>query len=141
MTVPMDVPAPETLDAPSGAMDLVKRAAKDGAADAQAAADRVLSAAGLFVCRFVYTTCYTVSYGVVFPSTMISRAVPRDNVAVRGLIDGAAAAVRKVDELRGLPETSMSSGPIVAASAGLSGAERARADAGWSPPTILPRQS
>jgi hypothetical protein len=31
---------------------------------------------------------------------LLSRSIPRDNPAVRGLIDGASAAVRKVDEIK-----------------------------------------
>jgi uncharacterized membrane protein YbaN (DUF454 family) len=37
---------------------------------------------------------------VVFPSTLLARSIPKDNGAVRGLIDGAAAAVRKVEDRR-----------------------------------------
>jgi hypothetical protein len=118
MSEPNHLPRPEPLDAPTGALEMVKRAAKEGASDAQAAADRVWSATELFVCRFVYTTCYTISYGVVFPSTLISRSIPRDNVAVRGLIDGANAAVRKVDEVRKLPTEAVSSSPVMAPVAG-----------------------
>ena len=118
MTEAMNLPGPEPLDAPSGALQLVTRAAREGASDAQAAADRVWTATELFLCRFIYTTCYTVSYGVVFPSALISRSIPRDSVAVRGLIDGATAAVRKVEEMRGLPVDAMSTGPVVAPSAG-----------------------
>ncbi len=84
----------------SGTMELVSRAMKDGAADAREAAARTWDSTSLFMRRFVYTTCYTVSYGVVFPSLLIARAVPRNNAAVRGLIDGAHAAKDKVDELR-----------------------------------------
>jgi hypothetical protein len=85
----------------SGTLDLVKRAARDGAADAREAAARTWAATSLFVCRFVYTTCYTISYGVVFPTTMIARSIPRDNAAVRGLIEGAQAAMHQVDQIRG----------------------------------------
>lgn len=84
----------------NGTLDLVTRAARDGAADAREAADRAWSSASLFVSRLVYTTSYTVSYGVVFPATLLARAVPKDNAAVRGLIDGAHAALRQVDEIR-----------------------------------------
>lgn len=118
MTEPMDAPGPEPIDAHPGRLELAKRAAREGAADAQAAAERLASSAGLFLSRFLYTTCYTVSYGVVFPATLVSRSIPRDNAAVRGLIDGAEAAVRKVDEVRGLPVEAMSSGPLLVASAG-----------------------
>jgi hypothetical protein len=38
---------------------------------------------------------------VVFPAVFLAHVIPRDNAAVRGLIDGAQAAILKVDELRG----------------------------------------
>ena len=71
----------------------------DPQADARIAAARTLTATGLFVSRFVYNTCYIISYGVVFPSVLLARAVPVNNAAVRGLIEGAQAARHKVDEL------------------------------------------
>ena len=45
-----------------------------------------------FVGRLVYTTCYAVSYGVVFPTVFVIQAVPKDNALVHGLVDGAHAA-------------------------------------------------
>jgi hypothetical protein len=85
----------------AGTLELVARAARDGAADAREAAARTWATAGAFLGRFVYTTCYTVSYGVVFPTALLARSVPRDNAAVRGLIEGSRAAILKVDQLRG----------------------------------------
>jgi N-acetylmuramic acid 6-phosphate (MurNAc-6-P) etherase len=82
------------------ALSLVTQAARDGAADARVAADRMLAATSRFTSRLVYTTCYTTSYGFVFPAMLLARAIPRNNEAVRGLIDGANAAIRKVDEIR-----------------------------------------
>ena len=35
-----------------------------------------------------------------FPTTMIARSIPRDNAAVQGLIEGAQAAIQKVDQVR-----------------------------------------
>jgi hypothetical protein len=84
----------------TGTLDTIARAARDGAADAREMANRVWASTSLFLCRFVYTTSYTISYGVVFPSTLIARSVPRDNAAVRGLIDGARAACDKVHEMK-----------------------------------------
>jgi hypothetical protein len=78
---------------------LVIQAARDAATDARAAASRTWEATGRFLNRFLYTTCYTVSYGVVFSSVLLARAIPRENPAVRGMIDGATAARRKVDVL------------------------------------------
>jgi hypothetical protein len=81
-------------------LELVSRAVKDGAADARDAAAKTWAASSLFVSRFVYTTCYTISYGVVFPTTLLARAIPRDNAAVQGLIDGAVAAKAKAEQIR-----------------------------------------
>lgn len=92
---------PESLLAPSGTMDTITQAARDGAADAREMANRVWASSSLFLCRFVYTTSYTLSYGVVFPATLLARSVPKDNAAVRGLIDGARAASEKVHQIRG----------------------------------------
>jgi hypothetical protein len=98
-------PQPATNSYPvrsvAGTLEVVKRAAQDGAADAREAAHRTWAATSLFMSRFVYTTCYTLSYGVVFPVTLCVQAIPRDNAAVRGLIDGAQAAKHKVEEIQG----------------------------------------
>ena len=51
-----------------------------------------MPAIGDFLSRLTYTTCYAVSYGVVFPTLLVVRAVPKHNVLVQGLIDGARAA-------------------------------------------------
>ncbi len=115
MTHSMEAPVPEPMSSPAGTLELVRRAASDGAADAKAAAERAWTATEMFVCRFTYTTCYTISYGVVFPAMLLSRAVPKDNAAVRGLMDGAAAAIQKVDSMRSLGEASE---PAAAPSAG-----------------------
>ena len=82
-------------------VDLAVEAARQGATDAKLAAERFADSAGLFMARFVYTTCYTISYGLVFPTVMIARSVPRSNAAVRGLLDGAAAAAQRADEFLG----------------------------------------
>jgi hypothetical protein len=86
----------------AGTLDTISRAAREGAADAREMANRVWASTSLFLSRFVYTTSYTLSYGVVFPATLIARSVPRDNAAVRGLIDGARVATEKVYEIKGI---------------------------------------
>jgi hypothetical protein len=91
----------EVVHAATGTFELAARAARAGAADAREAAARTWSATSLFASRFVYTTCYTISYGVVFPTMLLAHAIPRNNAAVRGLIEGAQAATREVDRLRG----------------------------------------
>ena len=90
----------EPVECSDGALALIKKASRDGAADAREAATRTWAATSLFASRFVYTTCYTVSYGVVFPVMLLAQSMPRHNVAVQGLIDGAEAAMHKVEEMR-----------------------------------------
>jgi hypothetical protein len=91
----------------SGTFEMIAKGARSGAADARAAAERAWNASGLFARRFVYTTSYTISYGVVFSAAMVARAVPKDNAAVRGLIDGAHAAREKVDDMMGEPASTL----------------------------------
>ncbi len=47
-----------------------------------------------------YTTCYAISYGLFFPIVLVARAIPKENDAVRGVIDGARAAIDLVYEIR-----------------------------------------
>jgi hypothetical protein len=86
-----------------GTFDLMRQGAHRGAADARAAAERAWAMSSLFVRRFLYTASYTVSYGAVFSAVLMAQAVPKDNAAVRGLIDGARAARKKVDDVLGHP--------------------------------------
>jgi hypothetical protein len=90
----------EPLESSPGTLEIVSRAARDGAADAREAAARAWSATSLFVSRFVYTACYTVSYGVVFPTTLLAYSIPKNNAAVRGLVEGAQAAIQQVGQVR-----------------------------------------
>lgn len=86
-----------------GVIEPMRAGAREGAADAREAAMKVFDSTSLFVSRFVYTTCYTVSYGVVFPATLLARSIPKENAAVRGLIAGAKHAVEKAEGLTGQP--------------------------------------
>jgi hypothetical protein len=90
-----------SLDSVSGTMNVIARAARDGAADARAAATKALSNTGLFLSRIVYTGTYTISYGVVFPIAFLASSIPRNNAAVRGLIEGAQAASHRADAILG----------------------------------------
>jgi len=85
-------PTTDPMRSAADAMALALQAAKDGAADAQERVTEMMPAIGGFVSRLTYTTCYAVSYGVVFPSLLVARAVPRENAIVHGLVDGARAA-------------------------------------------------
>lgn len=71
---------------------------RSGAADAVVAASIAWRSAERFASRFVYTTCYTMSYGVVFPVMLLVSSLPKENAAVRGLIDGGRDGRAKADE-------------------------------------------
>jgi hypothetical protein len=87
----------DPLRTAADAMTLALQAAKDGAADAQHRVNEMMPAIGGFLNRLTYTTCYAVSYGVVFPTLFVARAVPKDNAIVHGLVDGARAARDALD--------------------------------------------
>jgi hypothetical protein len=82
------------------ALDTAVKAAKDGAVDAKATAGKMLPAAGRFLSRFVYTTSYTFSYGVVFPAVLIAKSIPANNAIVHGFVDGAHAASDTVVQMK-----------------------------------------
>jgi hypothetical protein len=90
-----------SINSVSGTMDLVATAARHGAADAREAASKALSCTSLILSRLLYQTTYCISYGVVFPSALVARAIPRDNAAARGFIEGAKAASHRVDAILG----------------------------------------
>jgi hypothetical protein len=98
--VSVDTQAADPLKTVADAMEHAVQAARDGASDAKAKVDQALPAVNRFASRFVYSTCYTISYGVVFPSILLARSVPKDNPIVHGLIDGAHAAVDMVEEMK-----------------------------------------
>ena len=91
----------ENLDAVADAIQAGLGTAKQGVATAIDAASAALPTASHFLARFVYTTCYTISYGVVFPTTLVAMSVPKNNAFVQGVVDGADAAKQKVDEIIG----------------------------------------
>jgi len=80
-----------------GTLQLVSRAARDGANDASEAAARFWASSGLMVSRLLYSTAYTLSYGVVFPVAYVARAIPGDSAIAQGAMQGAGDAARKVD--------------------------------------------
>ncbi len=99
-----ETPQPDPLRSAADAMALALQAAKDGAADAQQRVNEALPAISGFVSRLTYTTCYAVSYGVVFPSLLIARAVPKENAIIHGIVDGARAARDAVGGDRNIDE-------------------------------------
>jgi hypothetical protein len=96
----VETQSPDPLKTVADALEDAVQAVQHGAVNAKARVDRALPGINQFVSRFVYTTCYTISYGVVFPSVLVARSIPKDNPIVHGLVDGAHAAIDTVDVMR-----------------------------------------
>jgi hypothetical protein len=93
-------PSSDPLKTLADALETAAQAAREGAADARATVNRVLPEANRFLSRFVYTTCYTCSYGLVFPAVLLAKSIPSNNAAMHGFVDGAHAAMDMVDQLK-----------------------------------------
>lgn len=93
-------PSRDPLNTVADALETAVKAARAGAADAKATADKLLPTAGRFLSRFVYTTSYTFSYGVVFPAMLLAKSIPANNAIVHGLVDGAQAATETVTQIK-----------------------------------------
>jgi hypothetical protein len=90
----------DPLKTVADALDVAVKAAKDSAADAKATAGKMLPAGGRFVSRFVYTSSYTLSCGVMFPAILIAKSMPVNNAVIHGFVDGAKAANDMVDQMK-----------------------------------------
>ncbi len=100
MSHPQAISSHDPSEATTRTVKLAMQAARRGVADAREAAARTWPATGRFVSRLVYTSCYATAYGVVFPTVLLARSLPAKSAAAQGLIDGTAAAHKKVEELR-----------------------------------------
>jgi hypothetical protein len=115
-TVTSKPEAADPLKSAADSMAMAVQAARDGASDAQAKVSEMMPAIGGFLSRLTYTTCYAVSYGVVFPTLLVARAVPKDNVIVQGLVEGgraAMAAAYKGSSAEESPASDSHHGPII----------------------------
>ena len=75
-------------------------AVRDGAGDAVLRAQQAVPAAGKFVSRAVYSGFYYLSYGVVFPTLLVTNFVPGFGPIGDGLVGGAHAALDVVAEMK-----------------------------------------
>ena len=90
----------DPLKSVADALETAFQAVKNGSTHATAAAENALPAATRFVAHLAYTTSYTLTFGVVFPSMMIAKSIPADNAIIRGITDGAHDAIEKIDGLK-----------------------------------------
>ena len=93
-------PAIDPLKSVATAMANAAEAVRDGASDAATRVQSALPATGKFISRFVYSTCYFASYGVVFPTLFVANVVPGLGAIGHGLSDGAAAASDVIEDMR-----------------------------------------
>lgn len=85
--------------------DAMRDAAQAAAEDATRAREKLAGLGPEVVrtaSRFTYTSCYMVSYGVVYASVFLAKSIPQDNPVVAGFIDGGRAAIDAVNEAKGL---------------------------------------
>jgi hypothetical protein len=92
--------ANDSLKSVATAMATAAEAVRDGASDALAKAKQAMPASGAFVSKFVYSSCYYLSYGVVFPSLLVTNFLPGCGPMANGLVDGAAAAKDVLVEMK-----------------------------------------
>jgi len=63
-------------------------------------ASRTLESARQIASRSVYLTCYSLSYGVSFPTLMVVGLVPKHNPVYHGFVDGYRAAQETVQRIK-----------------------------------------
>ncbi len=90
----------DPLKVVADALDTAVHATKDGIEKARATASDAFPAAGEFLSQAAYKTCYGLAFGIVFPTMLIVRSIPKNNAIVHGFVDGAHAAIDSVDEMK-----------------------------------------
>lgn len=92
--------ANDPLKSVATAMATAAEAVRDGAGDAFARAKQAVPATGEVVSRFVYSSFYYASYGVVFPTMLVANFIPGGGPIAAGLLDGANAANSVIVEMK-----------------------------------------
>ena len=91
-TTAQDPSAADPLSAVADAMQQAASSVQEGATAARDAAEKALPSIGMFANRFLYTSCYAVSYGVVFPMALVALSVPQNNPLVHGMISAPSSS-------------------------------------------------
>jgi hypothetical protein len=87
-------------------------AARKSAAVAKKTMGKIVKAPAIVLDKTIYGACYGISYGAVFTSLMIEKALPTDSVAMKGFHEGAEIA-RKDFESRREKHLSPEDPPVV----------------------------
>jgi len=98
--VAMKTPSIDALKVVADALDAAVEAAKNGTGQVAPTPSGIMPSLSGMLSGLTFKTCYAISYGVVFPTLVAAHAIPRDNPAVHGLIDGSRAARDALDELK-----------------------------------------
>ena len=85
-------PVTDSLKSVASAMERASAALGDTDSRADVKPETKLPPAAGMLSRFVYSTFYYTSYGVVFPTMFVVNAVPGMGAVAQGLADGANAA-------------------------------------------------
>ena len=94
----VDEPKTDPLKEVARVMLLASKAQGDDVSKGGTAMDTTISGTADFVSRFVYSTFYFASYGVVFPTLFVASTVPGLGQVASGLVEGANAASEAVKE-------------------------------------------
>jgi hypothetical protein len=90
----------DPFHAVAAAMASAAQAVREGATDARESVAHAMPGAGRFVSRSIYTSCYFLSYGVVFPTVLIGQFLPGSGPLSYGIADGANAAREAAGQVR-----------------------------------------
>ena len=96
----VDTAISDPLNSVANALDAAVQSAKGGMEDVRATVSGALPAITSSLSGLTYKTCYAISYGIVFPTILVVRAIPKENAFVHGLIDGARAATDVANRMR-----------------------------------------
>ena len=89
--VAMKTPSIDALKVVADALDAAVEADKNGTGQVSPTPSGITPSLSGMLSGLTFKTCYAISYGVVFPTLVAAHAIPRDNPAVNGLIDGSRA--------------------------------------------------
>ena len=96
----VDTTINDPLNSVANALDAAVQSAKGGMEDVKATVSGALPSITSSLSGLTYKSCYAISYGIVFPTILVIRAIPKENAVVHGFIDGARAATDLLNGMR-----------------------------------------
>ena len=102
----------DPLNSVDEALDTAVQAAKEEREDVRATVSGAIPPLGGSVSDITHKTCDPISYGLFFPTVLVARAIPRENAAVHGFIDGVRATIDLADRMRSRSVSGYKAPPI-----------------------------